>query len=291
MGGIVHFVEYLRETGFLDRLLRGSPLACTSPNAPAPADVMGTLLVAVLDGLTRYAHINFFRRDAVCPETLGIARRPVRRKPDGAPDAPAPDDASRQLLLPSSEEWGLDGPADQHRDWDFCVLVTDMPGFDAVALSQIYRDRGDVENVFDELKAQWGWSGFTTRDLARNRVVARRVAVVYNLWSLYVRLGSPEAHREAKTSRPVLLRILGRLVHSGRQTTLHLVSGHARADRIEAFLTGIHKFFEALKANVEQLGPRGVWKRILAVALRHCLHPSGDSSSPGLPGQQTFAFA
>ncbi|MBR6022632.1 MAG: transposase [Kiritimatiellae bacterium] len=115
-----------------------------------------------------------------------------------------------------------------------------------------YHDRSDAENVFDELKAQWGWDGFTTRDLARNRVVARCVAVVYNLWSLYVRLGSPEAHREAKTSRPVLLRILGRLVHSGRQTTLHLVSGHARADRIEAFLTGIHKFFEALKANAER---------------------------------------
>ena len=67
-------------------------------------------------------------------------RRPVRRTPGGSPADP--DDASRQLILPSSEEWGLDDPADKHRAWDFCVLVTDMPGFDAVALSQLYRDRG-----------------------------------------------------------------------------------------------------------------------------------------------------
>jgi hypothetical protein len=31
----------------------------------------------------------------------------------------------------------------------------------------LYRDRGDAENVFDELKNQWGWGGFTTQDLKR----------------------------------------------------------------------------------------------------------------------------
>jgi len=30
------------------------------------------------------------------------------------------------------------------------------------ALAQLYRDRGDSENPFDELKNQWGWAGFTT---------------------------------------------------------------------------------------------------------------------------------
>jgi hypothetical protein len=32
----------------------------------------------------------------------------------------------------------------------------------------LYRDRADCENSFDELKNQWGWGGFTTRDLKRS---------------------------------------------------------------------------------------------------------------------------
>jgi hypothetical protein len=31
-----------------------------------------------------------------------------------------------------------------------------------LTLGQLYRDRADAENVFDELKNQWGWGGFTT---------------------------------------------------------------------------------------------------------------------------------
>ncbi len=35
---------------------------------------MGSPLVAVLDGLSRYAAINELRRDEVCPELLGFGR-------------------------------------------------------------------------------------------------------------------------------------------------------------------------------------------------------------------------
>ena len=36
-----------------------------------------------------------------------------------------------------------------------------------LTIAQHYRDRGDRENCFDELKNQWGWGGFTTHDLHR----------------------------------------------------------------------------------------------------------------------------
>ena len=49
-----------------------------------------------------------------------------------------------------------------------------------MARAQLYRDRADAENNVDELKNQGGWGGFTTQDLARCRLLARRVAVVYN---------------------------------------------------------------------------------------------------------------
>jgi len=37
-------------------------------------------------------------------------------------------------------------------------------------MPQQYRNRGDAENGFDELKNQWGWCGFNSRLLAPSRL-------------------------------------------------------------------------------------------------------------------------
>src|SRR6476620_8021437 len=85
--------------------------------------------------------------------------------------------------------------------------------------SKLYRDRGDCENSFDELKNHWGWGGFTTHDLTRCRTMARIVALIFNWWNLFVRLAEPDHHREAITSRPLLLQAIGRRTnHAGRAT-------------------------------------------------------------------------
>ncbi len=47
------------------------------------------------------------------------------------------------------------------------------------SLAQLYRDRADAENGSDELKIQWGWGGFTTRDLTHCRHMARPIAPIY----------------------------------------------------------------------------------------------------------------
>jgi hypothetical protein len=88
--------------------------------------------------------------------------------------------------------------------YEHAALVTSLDE-PILGLGQLYRDRADCENVFDELKNQWGWGGFTTQDLARCRLAARIVALAYNWWSLFVRLAEPEQHLEAVTSRPLLL--------------------------------------------------------------------------------------
>ena len=46
-------------------------------------------------------------------------------------------------------------------------------------------------NNFDELKSHWGWGGFTAQDLKRCRFMARMTALVYNWWSLFLRLADP----------------------------------------------------------------------------------------------------
>jgi hypothetical protein len=58
------------------------------------------------------------------------------------------------------------------------VLVTDLK-HELLTIAQLYRDRGDAENAFDELKNQWGWGGFTTQDLARCRLSAMAVDLIY----------------------------------------------------------------------------------------------------------------
>ena len=49
--------------------------------------------------------------------------------------------------------------------------VASGPSLDSeiLTIGQLYRGRAHCQNSFDELKNQWGWGGFTTRDLARNR--------------------------------------------------------------------------------------------------------------------------
>ena len=114
--------------------------------------------------------------------------------------------------------------------WEYAALVTSLK-HEILTLGQLYRDRADCENVFDELKNQWGWGGFTTQDLHRCRLLAGTVALVYNWWSLFTRLADPEHHREAMTSRPLLLSAIARQTQHAGQVTLSISSTHGRATK------------------------------------------------------------
>jgi hypothetical protein len=71
--------------------------------------------------------------------------------------------------------------------WEYAVLVTNTD-YRLEAIGQLYRDRADCKNGFDELKNQWGWGGYITQDLDRCNLSARAVALIYNGWSWSVRL-------------------------------------------------------------------------------------------------------
>jgi len=136
--------------------------------------------------------------------------------------------------------------------YEYAVLVTSTD-YPILTIAQLYRDRADCENNFDELKNQWGWGGFTTQDLARCQLMARMVALVYNWWTLFVRLAAPHKHLEAITSRPLLLHgVATQTKHSG-QTRLTITSTHAKQGLIQAVLTNIAQFLSSLKNTAEQL--------------------------------------
>ena len=139
------------------------------------------------------------------------------------------------------------------------MLVTNTD-YAIVSLAQLYRDRADAENAFDELKNQWGWGGFTTHDLARCQITAQAVALIYNWWSLFVRLANPQARREAITSRPWLMSSVGRRTEHAGQTTITLTGLHAHFDKARAALMRVSAQLQAWVATTtEQFNSRAVW--------------------------------
>jgi hypothetical protein len=151
--------------------------------------------------------------------------------------------------------------------YEYVLLVTNTD-WELAGLGRLYRERADSENTIDELKRQWGWGGFMTRDLLRCQVAARNVALVYNWWSLFVRCVEPQRPREAVTSRPLLLSAIGREVRHAGQTTVVLTSTHAEAGRVQRLLTEVSLFLSGLRNNAEQLSTRQCWERIWERILR-----------------------
>ncbi|MBV9118854.1 MAG: transposase [Acetobacteraceae bacterium] len=154
--------------------------------------------------------------------------------------------------------------------WEHAALVTSL-AHEILTLGQLYRDRADCENAFDELKNQWGWGGFTTQDLKRCRLLAGVVALVYNWWSLFVRLADPDHHREAITTRPLLLSAVARRSQHAGQVRLTVSSTHASQHRARRAYVRIARFLAELRNGAEQLDPLQRWCRILSEALRHFL--------------------
>jgi hypothetical protein len=122
------------------------------------------------------------------------------------------------------------------------------------------------------LKNQWGWAGYTTRDVARCQIMARLTALVYDWWTLFVRLADPDRHREALTSRPLLLHSVARQTRHAGQTRLTVTAGHGRRDWVMQALAQISQFFRELRETAEQLTAADRWVRILRRALTQYLH-------------------
>jgi len=161
-------------------------------------------------------------------------------------------DGQMELLLPEQDV----------EIWEYAVLVT-QSGYPLEAMAQLYRDRADAENGFDELKNQWGWGGFTTQDIERCQSSARAVALVYNWWSWYCRAAKPEARMEAITSRALLLAAVGRATKHAGKTTLHLTPMHAAKATLMLLIANIRAALGHVRQLTEQSPTVDRWKALL----------------------------
>jgi len=197
-----------------------------------------------------------------------VLRRPVRSKPAAEADLVSQKPWKRK----AAQQLTLDLPELSYRgvQYEYVVLVTSLTeGVRSVA--QHYRDRGDAENNFDELKNQWGWAGFTTHDRKRCQIMGRIIALVYNWWTIFMRLAIPEKHAEAITSRPLALHGIARQTRHGNQTTVEITSTHAKASQIAEILMKVSAFLKRIKVTAEQLTQADRWKLILSAAFRSFL--------------------
>ncbi len=172
--------------------------------------------------------------------------------------------------------------------WEYAVLVTNSD-FDLAAIGQLYRDRADCENGFDELKNQWGWGGYTTQDLERCNLSARAVALIYNWWSWYVLLAHPQTRREAITSRPLLLAGIARLTTHAGQSRLLVTMTHAGADQIKSMIANVRKGLDTVMASAPQLTKPDRWRALvryiiskIVAATQKIASPYPTNAPPGL---------
>ena len=183
-----------------------------------------------------------------------VVRSPLKAKP-GAVESMTGKKAKRQKNFDFED-------TDPLKCWDYAVLVTNS-SFEIKAIGQLYRDRADCENGFDELKNQWGWGGYTTQDLERCNLSARAVALTYNWWSWYVRLAHPATRLEAITSRPLLLAGVARLTQHAGQSRLLLTLTHAAGDLIKSMVTNVRKGLDTILATAPQLTKRERWTALV----------------------------
>lgn len=467
LGQLPFFIDYLKQAGLFDPLVADCPLHYTSPNAPSKRDVLGTLVLSILTGAKRYAHVSALRHDGVNPALLGMTKvcgdDSVRRALAALGETAATDWLRRHLdyvVRPLLQEpWILDvdatikpiygrqegaevgfnphkpgrpshvyhtyamagtrlvldvevAPGNQHRSthgldgllrlldgmrpeerpelvrgdadygtepvmaalearnqdylfklrvtanvrklierlagqrgwrdaghgwqaaeaaltlhgwsrartvlvmrrplrddralavhetdsdgpaqlgfvellapgkrlWEYTVLVTAVDA-EPLTLAQLYRDRADAENIFDDLKNHWGWGGFTTQDLKRTRITARLTALVYDWWTLFARLVDPDTPREAITSRPMLMDGVARATRHAGRTTLSVTTLHGQGVRIRAGFEAVAAFLTRLRATAPQLTATERWCAILGCALAPYLHGRTPRPPPGM---------
>lgn len=176
------------------------------------------------------------------------------------------------LLESGSKESGqqcfgfIEGPEDM-KAYQYAVLVSSLK-VETIELVQHYRDRGDCENVFDEIKNHWGWGGFTTRDQKSCQLISRMIALIYNWWTLFIRLANPNGrHIEALSSRPQLLTSVGQLIHSSRQKLLRITDHHGRRAYWQQALIHLHDCFSRIKAAAQQHNATTRWHHLMRLLI------------------------
>lgn len=131
----------------------------------------------------------------------------------------------------------------------------------------LYNQRCDSENIFDEMKNQWGLNGFCAQQSGVTEFAARMTILSYNLWSLFVRFFNLTKHEEAKCSRKEFLLIASSLTRSGRKTMLKISVSDRLWERIHEGYLRLMKWLQSTAPQLKLGGRSDAWPTALNNAL------------------------
>jgi hypothetical protein len=217
------------------------------------------------------------------PRRVIVIRRPRKIDIDAQGQARVKK-RGRKSNVQKQAELALIDQNEATKNWEYAVLVCDTP-YKLENMGQLYRDRADCENGFDEIKNQWGWGGYSTHDIERCALSARAVALIYNWWSWYVRLANPKNRMEAITSRPKLLSAVGRMTSHGGQTKILLTVMHESVEQIKQLVANIRSGIRHISATAPQLVNPQRWFVMVRFIVARILaaHPKFTPMPPALP--------
>lgn len=257
-GQIVYFAEFLDTAGIFDNWVKNCPLHYTSPNASSVRDVLGTLMLGVLSGSKRYAHLAGIRGDQVAAQALGLNKIVSQDSVRRALSAMKPEAAQQwmQQALRDSVIQALD------RSWvlDLDTTIKSLYGHQEGA--QIgYNPRKPGRPSHHALHTYWVGNLRLVLDMELRSGKEHssghgKVGLAKLLDDLGERapaMVNPQARREALTSRPLLLAAVGRATHSGGRTELHLTPMHAQVGLIKTMIANIQAAIAYVRRAAQQL--------------------------------------
>ena len=176
-------------------------------------------------------------------------------------------------------------PSPQDQFWatpedDVAVYVTNLEKDEATPeqIALLYAQRADTENVFDELKNQWGFRGYCSRRAVVTELAARLVLLTYNLWSLFTRLMglNPGHHTEAVQSRRDFLFLAAQVVESGRQRVVKLAVKAAWWEVLKGCYERLRTWLSTTAPQLEAAGGflRRLARQTTAAPDEPLLHPA-----------------
>jgi len=213
-----------------------------------------------LEGWSKTRRVIVLRRQVKKDILVETTKRKGAKRKFAAAKSAKPEQTCLELIDPN----------DPIKVWEYAVLVSNTQ-YPLEAIGQLYRDRADCENGFDELKNQWGWGGYTTQDIERCNLSAQAVALVYNWWSWYMRLAHPKGRLEAITSRPLLLAAVGRLTEHAGQKRILLSVTHAAVDQVKALISNVRAGLQPVLATAPQLPNGSRWRALICYIVARIL--------------------
>ncbi|MFN9030996.1 MAG: transposase [Betaproteobacteria bacterium] len=253
----------LRQSGWVKKLLHGAFADDEQWSAPGPSDQGWSAKQTRLRLSTWPAHRRVIVLRRAVRQALAVQIRDAQGRP--------------RLRLTAGDDGQF---------WEYAVPVTNT-AHEPRAIAQLYRDRADAENAFDELKNQWGWGATAQRTssaAARPRA-GWRCSTTVGVGTA----GRPNrgrAWRRSPRARCYWRRWVGACSTPDRACLLYVSPMHGAVEQPKTLLVNIRTALAHVRKTAEQLDPLRRWQAFVSYVVHRITRPLAPPTprTPALAG-------